>query len=191
MESMILMLARFFGRLTTAELNRIVGVCEGILSDKQVTRAEVEFLSGRLEQDERYAKDPRTQELHGVVRVVMRDSAFTPATADELRIVLSDFCDRVLNNETPLPTASSIPSVAAPEVKPTTPAEPPITGDLFEISYVDAKGDATLRTIEFRSSDGVYVNAYCHTRGAFRTFRTDRIVYAVNEATGEFISDPV
>jgi len=227
-------------KLTVAEANRLAGLCEGILADDEVSHREAEFLSDWLATDDRYLQDPRSKPVAEAVTKVLADHSLSLSEAAELRTVLSEFCDQVLSDETPITrrplkqrffdalagkitdTHSDWTSETEPRrprrakrdypkhEKPYTPvapvsgrkkrksttndATPPDSGDVFDISYTDAKGDISDRLINFRScsrKNGVaYVNAICLTRNAFRTFRADRICAAIHTGTGEWIDDP-
>lgn len=66
-----------------------------------------------------------------------------------------------------------------------------ISSALF-ISYKNSKGEVSERRISIktvsRSSAGhIMIGAYCYERKAFRHFRADRIVEAIDLATGEII----
>lgn len=61
----------------------------------------------------------------------------------------------------------------------------------IKIRYTDSNGKMTERVVDVRecdtwASDG-YLNGFCHTRGAIRTFRLDRIESAIDVETGELI----
>lgn len=42
--------------------------------------------------------------------------------------------------------------------------------------YEDANGNTTVREVSGFEDDGVYIEGYCHSRQALRTFRRDRVV---------------
>jgi hypothetical protein len=55
--------------------------------------------------------------------------------------------------------------------------------------YEDSKGEKSYREVDVRSFDGVYIKAYCHTAGAMRTFRFDRMQNGlILRNTGESLS---
>jgi hypothetical protein len=63
------------------------------------------------------------------------------------------------------------------------------------IAYGNAKGEDSVRTITLRSISGHYgqpelINAYCHYREAYRTFRLDRITGMACAVSGEEL-DPL
>ena len=58
------------------------------------------------------------------------------------------------------------------------------------IVYEDANGEITERVITIMRSEGNVITAFCHHRGALRTFRRDRVESAVDADTQEKI-DPV
>ena len=63
------------------------------------------------------------------------------------------------------------------------------------ITYGNAKGEDSLRTITFRKISGHYgqpelIGAYCHYRDAYRTFRVNRITGMACSVTGEEL-DPL
>jgi len=63
----------------------------------------------------------------------------------------------------------------------------------LRIRYVDAKGETSSRVIDVQEFehdwDGCTIQAYCHNRGARRTFKGSRIQEAIDTSTGEVISD--
>jgi hypothetical protein len=64
---------------------------------------------------------------------------------------------------------------------------------LLEIRYSDVDDHKTTRKIWFIrdliSDDLVYIRAYCFKKNDLRTFRSDRILEAVDLHTGEVIED--
>lgn len=56
------------------------------------------------------------------------------------------------------------------------------------IEYVDTEDRASIRGIQVRKFDGFYIGAFCLMRGAYRTFRVDRVRSAY-DADGEFLAD--
>lgn len=78
------------------------------------------------------------------------------------------------------------------EDTPQPPTFPISLGDLFTvIEYTDAEGEQTRRRVTLRSiglgTYGLMLNAVCHERRKFRTFRADRVT-AVIDANGEVIT---
>jgi hypothetical protein len=61
----------------------------------------------------------------------------------------------------------------------------------IKMRYRDSKGEMTERVVDVRECDtwapDGYLNGFCHTRGAIRTFRLDRIESAIDVETGELI----
>lgn len=61
----------------------------------------------------------------------------------------------------------------------------------IKIHYTDSKGETSERVVDVRECDtwapDGYLNGFCHTRGAVRTFRLDRIESAIDVETGELI----
>jgi hypothetical protein len=61
----------------------------------------------------------------------------------------------------------------------------------FWMTYEDAAGDESERGITIRrvqsKNDVAYVDAWCHLRGALRSFRADRIVSLADARTGEVL----
>lgn len=61
----------------------------------------------------------------------------------------------------------------------------------IKIRYKDSNGDISERVVDVRECDiwapDGYLNGFCHTRGAIRTFRLDRIESAIDVETGELI----
>lgn len=61
--------------------------------------------------------------------------------------------------------------------------------DEILIKYRDGSGDITERRIsDFRLESANTIDAYCHLRQARRPFKIDRIVYAVDQDTGEVVN---
>lgn len=56
------------------------------------------------------------------------------------------------------------------------------------IEYVDAEDRGSTRGIQVRKFDGFYIGAFCLMRGAYRTFRIERVRSAY-DAYGEFLED--
>lgn len=200
--------------LSEGELHRLAGLCEGILLDDQVSQREAVFLQGWLNRAAVYRADARSRPVVEAVDDVLADGVLHPEESDELFTVLSEFCDAVLDRET-APVSRATPEPApepAPEPKASPTPEParektstegaasgqvggPELGDEFEITYQDAKGQESVREVEYRSvrdkGGRKYLNAYCHSRHAFRTFRVDRIRSAINLRTGEILNEPL
>lgn len=63
----------------------------------------------------------------------------------------------------------------------------------LELTYSDAQSSKTTRVVSIRSFDNVLYGGiligHCHLRNATRTFRFDRVLKAVDTATGELIGD--
>ena len=62
------------------------------------------------------------------------------------------------------------------------------------LDYTDAQGRQTRRNVTLHSGrieeDGrFYINGYCHSAEAYRTFRADRISRMIDADTGEIITD--
>jgi len=61
----------------------------------------------------------------------------------------------------------------------------------IKIRYTDSNGKSSERVVDVRECDtgapDGYLNGFCHTRGAIRTFRLDRIESAIDLETGELI----
>lgn len=61
----------------------------------------------------------------------------------------------------------------------------------IKIRYTDSNGKRSERVVDVRECDtwapDGYLNGFCHTRGAIRTFRLDRIESAIDVETGELI----
>lgn len=60
------------------------------------------------------------------------------------------------------------------------------------IAYKNSKGEVSERRIAVKAihrntNDTIMISAYCYERRAFRTFRADRIIEAIDLATGEVI----
>lgn len=73
------------------------------------------------------------------------------------------------------------------------PANPkPVSGRL-EILYRDAQGERSRREVAVRECDiesaSSYLMGICQLRGAYRTFRIDRVVRATDLETGEVVAD--
>lgn len=67
-----------------------------------------------------------------------------------------------------------------------------VAGLVLLLHYVDAAGAASERRVtcaSVRERNGrAYLNAFCHERAAFRSFRFDRISQAIDWRTGEIFS---
>lgn len=64
----------------------------------------------------------------------------------------------------------------------------PVKANL-QMSYTNAKGEVSKRTVQIPGYDGSpYLNGFCKLRGEERTFRVDRINEAVDANTGEVIN---
>lgn len=210
--------------LTETEVHRLVGLCEGILADDQVTQREAEFLQDWVSRDMRYRDDRRTRPVVSAVYRVLSDYELNQDEAEELRTELSEFCDRMLDAEKEAQRkeeearqaeelkkhreeqrrkereakegkrAPAEVATKASKKSSSSSVPPPVPGDVFDISYADANGSASDREIEFKSASNkkghTYLNAYCLTRNAFRTFRADRIDFCFHTGVGRSVSDP-
>ncbi len=71
-------------------------------------------------------------------------------------------------------------------------ADPVPVAAYIEITYRDASGTVTCRRIRTREFDRAnangYLTAHCEMRGAYRTFRMDRVQRAIDAETGEVLS---
>jgi len=181
------------------EIYRLAGLCEGILIDDAVSREEADYLHEWLKRDKRYSKDFRTAPILKNVSSALSDCKLSKKEAAGLRSELSDFCDRVLDDFDPLTPLTrddleQRPKKRKRKKKKSSFFLPPDPGDAFEILYMAANGDVTERQINFRGCETksayIYIDAFCLTRHAFRTFRADRILDATHLDTGECIDDP-
>lgn len=83
------------------------------------------------------------------------------------------------------------------DVKPDPKARPNETlqGMRFGLTYRDARNDLTERTVRvdsiYEDSGFYYLSGFCEMRGGERSFRLDRMVSAVDLATGEVLDDPM
>lgn len=64
----------------------------------------------------------------------------------------------------------------------------------FHMRYQDANGAITEREVTAygvrQKNENLYLYGYCHERGAFRTFRIERIMELVDLSTGEVVPEP-
>lgn len=70
-------------------------------------------------------------------------------------------------------SSSSIPSAQAPHLSGTS---APSSNGRLRFIYEDANGNTSTREVSQFTHDGVYIEGYCHSRKAQRTFRRDRVV---------------
>lgn len=70
----------------------------------------------------------------------------------------------------------------------------PLVDYPFHLRYRDSRGRVTEREVKAASvhlRDGrTYLYAFCHKRGAFRSFRADNILQLTDLVTGEIVSHP-
>ncbi len=70
-----------------------------------------------------------------------------------------------------------------------TPRRPFRVKKSLSITYEDANGDVSHRTIDTITFDGVKIEAWCHLRSEDRTFYASRILCCIDESTGEIVDD--
>ena len=58
------------------------------------------------------------------------------------------------------------------------------------LTYRDASGNMSNRTVDVASFDGYYINGHCHLRKAYRTFVVERVISLADGDTGETVSNP-
>jgi len=58
------------------------------------------------------------------------------------------------------------------------------------INYCDSKGKVSTREIDVKTFDGVYIKAYCHSKGSMRTFKAEQVINyeVVIRRTGEVVT---
>jgi len=174
-------------------IEKFADIAEEILADNRVTFREAVRLLTYFEFFPDAAGALRTYRLYDSCLVAVADDYLDEDEAEELRVLLSEYCDSARGVGTSLAVAVA---VAKPRATPPkeAPVDPPKAGDRFEITYEDADGVQTERRINFRKctskGDRHYVYAVCLERKALRTFRSDRILDAVALETGEWIHDP-
>lgn len=64
----------------------------------------------------------------------------------------------------------------------------------LEIEYIDGAGRKSKRIIDIPDAyavDGVWINAYCRKRSAWRSFYPDRILRCTDVISGEVVSDVI
>lgn len=175
---------------------------EIILADDVVTQREAELLLSLLDKQDLVSFDPLSRELHQALVASLDDGVFDNREAEEIKVLLSEICDR--------PVATSEPQVVKKPAKKTSaqrkaPAKKVSSerirkagralqpGDLLAFMYTDSKGDYSDREINFRSASKkdsvIYLKGICHTRNAMRTFRADRMDRLCFLDTGEMIDD--
>lgn len=207
----------------TEKIYRLVGVCEGILGDDEVTTKEARFLRSWIEKGSDYKGNKRINMIVKNIEVYLSDGHISIAEASELRTQLSEFCDHYigdLKTNTKLRTvlkqneqkklAAKRRNTHSPDLtvnqkrkrKSSTKKTPVSTGnksvlksgDVVEIMYQDSHGDLSEREVVFQSistkSGRSYLNGICKTRNAYRTFRIDRIITAIDVKSGEYIDEP-
>lgn len=70
------------------------------------------------------------------------------------------------------------------------------SGERYRIEYGDAFGEITIRTIvvlgiaEEPATGAIYLRSFCLLRGAYRTFRVDRLLRAVRDRDGMTVVNP-
>lgn len=89
------------------------------------------------------------------------------------------------------PATSQAPKSAEPDISLWEMPAPKDVSAKFTFDYRDAAGARTTRTVQvqrFGQSNGqTYIFGHCELAQAWRTFRADRIIDCVDEATGEFV----
>lgn len=165
------------------EVAQFVSLCEAVLADELVHQNEAEYLMDWISKNPAVTDDANIADIRNLLQISLEDGYLDENEAEELRLVLSEFCDRVLNSSQPLPKPK-------PKKKTRKKAFAPAHGD-FLIHYEDAQGNVSEREINVRAvtdKNGVtYLKAYCHARRAMRTFRLDRVIEVVDLGTGEVI----
>ena len=89
--------------------------------------------------------------------------------------VLDIFLEATSGKKLPKPDNLHIPNQDTPEEIPKT-GKRIVGGETFVMEYRDAAGNESMRRITVNSTEDGYVNAWCHERDAYRTFRTDRVI---------------
>lgn len=163
------------------EVAQFVSLCEAVLADELVHQNEAEYLMDWLAKNPVATDESNIYDIYNLLKISLEDGYLDESEAEELRLVLSEFCDRILNKSQPLPK---------PKKTHSKKTIGPAHGG-FLIHYEDAKGNVSEREINVRAitdKNGVtYLKAYCHARRAMRTFRLDRVVEVIDLGTGEVI----
>lgn len=85
------------------------------------------------------------------------------------------------------------PIETTPPAPPGRPADPAVSGMVFDIEYVDADGVVTSRRVRLRNvypgPEGLYFDAYCEMRRGDRTFIAHRVAQMIT-ISGEQINYP-
>lgn len=104
---------------------------------------------------------------------------------------------RVRLGPPPVPPSHRRPSLPAVDVEETMPAiggpGADYVAELVEIAYVDSAGGRSRRRVTLRklslSGGDIYIGAFCHERGAYRTFIASRVAELVDLSTGEVFDE--
>lgn len=87
--------------LTVAELNRLVGLCEGILADGEIQRTEAIFLLEWMHAKPEYQQDRRTAGIYSLLESSLSDNRLANTEREELFVAFSEFCDSVIDLDGP------------------------------------------------------------------------------------------
>lgn len=103
-------------RLNDRAIDELIGLSRGIIADKNVNKAEAEFLLKWIENNLEYCKDPVVNQLYFRVNEMLRDNVLDPDEQQELFQILSEFSgestiDHCHELSTSLPLCSPPPTV--------------------------------------------------------------------------------
>ena len=159
------------------------------LSDNVVEQAEAEYLYRYL-REHGGLQDSRVRHIAVVLAATLADGQLDEEEAEELRVLLGELID------------ADLPSLPCPRqrnrnrrwqnISPASrnPYGEILPGNTYDISYCDSAGNITERRVHVREishnrAGNEIVKGRCFLADATRSFRRDRILSAVDVATGE------
>lgn len=140
-------------------------------------------------------QDSRTRHLVIVLAATLKDGIFDEDEAEDMRVLLSEFADADLFSLPQKKKVSSPRKTRKSKAKKVKERVRPVLGDLIEgstydLTYCDADGNFSerrvhVREIAFNKFGNEIVKGRCQLAKATRSFRRDRIISAIDVATGE------
>ena len=160
------------------------------LSDNVVEQAEAEYLYRYLREHDGL-QDSRVRHIAIVLAATLADGQLDEEEAEELRVLLGEFLDADLPSP-PRPRQRSRDRRRqnAPPPVSDNPYGMILPGNTYDISYCDSGGNISERRVHvweiaFNKSGNEIIKGRCQLAKATRSFRRDRIICAIDVATGE------
>lgn len=180
--------------LTNDQISVFLNMAKTILEDDKVSQVEAKMLLVYMSSIDEMISDIRTRKLFYTLTEALDDDVLDENEAEEIKTLLSEFCDSPEKSEEPLvkPKRTKQTKKVKNVVKDYSPRIN-IASSQYAFNYMDANGNFSDREIIFRGvkiqNGKAYLNGICRERNAHRTFRADRIMSLIDLDTGEMFDD--